>query len=93
MVMSVALAAAALLAGRAWAQDVPDYLSWATPGPYLRPGFADFRLDSFGADQRLVTTYFFYWFDATYLGQRALSFDPFPYHPTDQATQSFLDPA
>jgi hypothetical protein len=93
LALSLALALAIAASGAASAQDMPDYLSWAQPGPYLQPGSTDFRLDSFGANQPLVTTYFFYWFDANYLSQRTQAFDPFPYHPTDQATQSFLDPA
>jgi uncharacterized protein DUF5010 len=40
-----------------------------------------------------VTTYFFYWFDATFLSQQSRGFSVYPYHPTDQATMSFLDPS
>jgi Domain of unknown function (DUF5010) len=91
--LACAVAAASLLSAPSVAQEAPDYLSWAMPGQYVQPGYSDFRLDSFGANQPLVTTYFFYWFDAAYLSQRNFNFDPFPYHPTDQATQSFHDPA
>jgi hypothetical protein len=93
LAISLSLAVLIVLNGAASAQDAPDYLSWAQPGPYLQPGYTDFQLDSFAANQPLVTTYLFYWFDANSLNQRARTFDPFPYHPTDQATQSFFDPA
>ncbi|HEY1295103.1 MAG TPA: DUF5010 domain-containing protein [Chloroflexota bacterium] len=74
------------------AQQAPDYLSWANPGPYLSSNGTDFTLDSFGANQPLVTTYFFYWFDATFLSQQSRGFGVYPYHPTDQDTMSFYDP-
>jgi len=72
----------------------PDYLSWANPGPYLTSNGTDFSaVQSFGANQNLVTTYFFYWFDAAYLSQQSRGFGAFPYHPVDEATMSFTDPA
>jgi hypothetical protein len=74
------------------AQEAPDYLSWAHPGPYLTSMGADFTLDSFGPNQPLVTTYFFYWFDAPFLSQQSRGFSVYAYHPTDEATMSFLDP-
>jgi hypothetical protein len=74
------------------AQETPDYLSWANPGPYLSANGTEFTLDTFGADQPLVTTYFFYWFDATFLSQQSRGFSVYPYHPTDQDTMSFYDP-
>jgi hypothetical protein len=71
-----------------------DYLSWANPGPYLSSNGADFSaMQSFGANQNLVTTYFFYWFDAAFLSQQARGFSVFPYHPVDQTTMSFTDAA
>lgn len=78
---------------RAQAQSTPDYLSWANSGPYLTANGADFNLDSFGASQPLVTTYFFYWFDVGFLSQQARGFNVYAYHPTDEATMSFFDPA
>src|SRR4051812_659556 len=42
----------------------PEYLSWAKPGPYRSPFRRDFDIQSFGADQKIVATYFFYWYDA-----------------------------
>src|SRR5215213_4166045 len=68
---------------------------WANPGPYRSPEHTDFNLESFGADQRVVGTYFFYWFMADAYRQRVRErgFDPYPYHPTDLETVSFLDPA
>lgn len=76
----------------AWPLEEP---AWAKPGPYRSPGYTDFTLDSFGADQRIVGTYFFYWFMADAYRQRVQErgFDPYPYHPTDLETVSFLDPA
>ena len=75
------------------AQSTPEYLAWAQPGPYLAPSFTDFQtVPSFGSSQPIVGTYFFYWFDAAYLRTRQLAFDPYPYHPVDEATQSFYDP-
>ena len=75
------------------AQDPPEYLSWAQPGPWRSPDPAAFPLQSFASTQPIIGTYFFYWFDAQYLHARQfnLTFDPFPYHPVDQDTQSFLD--
>ena len=72
--------------------DQPDYLSWAHPGPYLSSNGTDFTLHSFGAAQPLVTTYFFYWFDAAFPSQQARGFGVYAYHPTDEATMSFTDP-
>jgi hypothetical protein len=69
----------------------PDYLAWAQPGPYLTADVS--QVTSFSSSQPIVGTYFFYWFDATYLNGRQLGFDPFPFHPVDQASQSFSDPA
>jgi hypothetical protein len=74
------------------AEQTPDYLSWANPGPYLSANGTDFTLESFAADQPLVTTYFFYWFDVTFLSQQSRGFGVYPYHPTDQDTMSFYDP-
>lgn len=76
----------------AWPTEEP---AWAKPGPYRSPGQTDFALDSFGADQRIVGTYFFYWFMADGYRQRVQErgFDPYVYHPTDLETMSFLDPA
>jgi len=77
--------------GALLAQDTPDYLSWADPGPYRSADAADFSaLTSFGADQRVAATYFFYWFDADTL--RAAG-EQFPFTPIDASTQSFLSPA
>ncbi len=75
------------------ADETPSYLSWSNPGPYRAPSWADFKITSFRANQPVVASYFFYWFDATFLKTRStLAIDPFPYHPIDQETQSFRDP-
>lgn len=68
---------------------------WSRPGPYRFPFHPDFRLESFGAGQRIVATYFFYWYDAdTYReAQSRRTFDPYPFHPTNLETMSFRDPA
>jgi hypothetical protein len=73
------------------AAQQPDYLSWAAPGPYRSPDYADFAPGSFRSDQPLVAAYFFYWFDAAYLRSRT-PVERFPYTPVDEDTQSFLDP-
>jgi hypothetical protein len=78
------------LPGALLAQDSPDYLSWADPGPYRSPDSADFSaVTSFRADQRIAATYLFYWFDADTL--RAAG-EQFPFNPVDDQTQSFLSP-
>jgi hypothetical protein len=66
----------------------PEYLSWARPGPYRSPSWTDFRVTTFRSDQPIVGTYFFYWYDAQFLGGRV---DRYPFHPVDQETQSFHD--
>jgi Domain of unknown function (DUF5010) len=43
----------------------PGPLDWATPGPYISPAWTDFDLRGFAADERVVTTYYFYWHDLT----------------------------
>jgi hypothetical protein len=81
---------------RSWADEEPDpdYLSWSRPGPYRAPFMRRFDVESFAADQKLVTTYFFYWYDAaTYRdAQSRRSFDPYPFHPPNLGTISFHDP-
>jgi hypothetical protein len=90
VVAAVALAVVLLTAGaHAQTQDVPDYLNWAYPGPYMAANGTDFTLSSFGAEQAIVGTYFFYWFDAATLQS---SGERFPFNPVDDQTQSFLDP-
>jgi len=68
--------------------------AWARPGPYRLPDYQDFSLESFAAGQRVVGTYFFYWFLADSYRQRVRErgSDPYIYHPTDIETMSFLDP-
>src|SRR3954464_1387391 len=68
--------------------------SWANPGPYRAPLTTDFPIQSFGADQKIVATYFFYWYDAaTYRAAQAQrTFDPYPFHPPNLGTISFRDP-
>ena len=39
-----------------------DEPEWAQPGPYRLPGHQEFDLDSFSPSQKIVATYFFYWF-------------------------------
>jgi uncharacterized protein DUF5010 len=87
LVAALAAAAIAFSPGRLSAQDTPDYLNWASPGPYRAPDYADFSLNSFRSDQSIVGTYFFYWFDADTL--RA-SGERFPFNPVDDQAQSFL---
>ncbi|MEP7200689.1 MAG: DUF5010 domain-containing protein, partial [Chloroflexota bacterium] len=71
----------------------PDYLSWARPGPYRSPYLTQFPIESFKSAQPVVTTYFFYWFDSLGLaGGGPPRTNVNPYHATDQATMSFMDP-
>ena len=49
----------------------PGPLDWAQPGPYIAPDWQDFTLQSYGPDQRVVTTYYFYWHDLTDPARRA----------------------
>jgi hypothetical protein len=77
------------------AQDAgADEPAWANPGPYRVPLTADFPIQSFGADQRIVATYFFYWYDADSYraAQASRNFDPYPFHPPNLSTISFRDP-
>src|SRR5262249_19610056 len=75
-----------------WSIAEPD---WARPGPYRWPDYQTFQIESFGARQKLVGTYFFYWFMADAYRQRVRErgIDFYIYHPTDIETMSFLDPA
>jgi hypothetical protein len=80
---------------RTLAQDSGgDEPSWASPGPYRAPLTADFPIQSFGADQRIVATYFFYWYDADSYraAQAGRDFDPYPFHPPNMSTISYRDP-
>src|SRR5690242_10458921 len=63
-----------------WSTAEPE---WAQPGPYRWPLQQDFSLQSFGADQRIVGNYFFYWFLADLYRQRAeqRASDPNSYRP------------
>jgi hypothetical protein len=78
-------------AGDDWPLDEP---AWARPGPFLFPGPEQPALESFGADQPLVGTYFFYWYRADVYRARIAErgSDPYPYHPADLETTSYLDP-
>lgn len=49
----------------------PGRLDWAKPGPYITPTWRDFALQTFGPNERLVTTYYFYWHDLTNPTRRA----------------------
>jgi hypothetical protein len=90
LILSLATALPAVLPAAAQSAEP----AWSQPGPYRLPFQQDFSLKSFGADQKLVGTYFFYWFMAsTYReGVTTRGFDPYPFHPTDLETMSFLDP-
>jgi hypothetical protein len=68
--------------------------SWSNPGPFRQPLLQDFPIASFGAQQKLVSTYFFYWFRSDLYRQRVVErgFDPYIYHPTDIDRTDFLDP-
>ena len=70
----------------------PGSLAWAHAGPYIQPGWTDFKLNSFLSSQRLATTYYFYWHDLTNPTRLARfasgQFDS----PPDPAHYSFLLP-
>ncbi len=69
----------------------PGPLTWAQPGPYIAPAWTDFALNSFAADQRLATTYYFYWHDLTDPDRRARFAGRF-HTPPDAERYSFLAP-
>jgi len=70
----------------------PGPLDWAHPGPYIAPGWTDWTLRGFRADQRLATTYYFYWHDLTDPQRRArFASGQFP-APPDPDHYSFLMP-
>jgi hypothetical protein len=72
----------------------PGPLDWAHAGPYIAPTWSDFSLNSFAANQRLATTYYFYWYDLSsqtgdeYASMASGAFD----RPPDPANYSFLLP-
>jgi hypothetical protein len=68
----------------------PGPFDWARPGPYLAPRWLDFALDSFGANQPLVTTYYFYWHDLTDPARRARYDSGAFKSPANPARYSFL---
>src|SRR5207237_2334483 len=76
---------------------VPDYLSWARPGPYRSPYLSQFNLESFSSAQPLLTTYFFYWYDwagrAGGSPERATGPGPITVLPSYANSISFLDTA
>ena len=72
----------------------PDYLSWARPGPYRSPYQQTFDVESFSSAQKLVTTYFFYWFDfAGRAGGGQNRPGANPYHPLNESSITFMDSA
>jgi len=72
----------------------PDYLSWARPGPYRSPYQQTFDIESFSSAQKLVTTYFFYWFDfAGRAGGGQNRPGANPYHPLNESSITFMDSA
>jgi hypothetical protein len=71
----------------------PGPLDWAHPGPYLAPGFADFKLDSFGPRQPVVTTYYFYWHDLTDPTRQARIKQFWAQQPPNPETYSYMNPA
>ena len=88
----VGLIVSLMLALPAAAQETPEYLSWAQPGPYRSPEWSDFSLSTFRSDQPIVTTYFFYWYDAEFLRNRPTqAINPYPFTAVDHETQSFHD--
>jgi hypothetical protein len=70
----------------------PGPLDWAHPGPYVGPGWTDFKLDSFRSQQPLVTTYYFYWHDLTDPTRRERSRQFWIQVPAHPESYSFLNP-
>ena len=69
---------------------------WASPGPYRNPdaaALATLRRESFGPEQRIALTYFFYWYDAAYFRGTRGRTDAYPTNPVNHETMSFFDPA
>src|SRR5258708_5537873 len=69
----------------------PGSLTWAVPGPYIQPNWADFTLHSFSSHDFLATTYYFYWHDLTD-PDRAGRFQGRFHIPVDPAHYGFLLP-
>ncbi len=77
----------------------------ARPGPYRRPDYSDFALESFAGGQRIAGTYYFYWYDwpSRYFLEppAALPRPPaeprfrptYHNHPPDREQVSFCNPA
>ncbi len=71
----------------------PDYLAWTRPGPYRAPYTSNFAIETLNGARPVVATYFFYWFDSLGLaGGTPPRTNVNPYHATDAATMSFMDP-
>lgn len=70
-----------------------EYLFWSRPGPYRAPLLSNFAIESFGARQKLVAAYFFYWYEAEFLRsiRPTRTFDPYPFKPVNHETMSFHD--
>ncbi|MBI3969660.1 MAG: DUF5010 domain-containing protein [Chloroflexi bacterium] len=84
-------------AAPARAQDTPpdDPTPWSHPGPYRAgagyDGFDVVHRESFGARQRVATTYFFYWYDAAFMRASRGRTDVYRQNPTNHETMSFHD--
>ncbi len=70
----------------------PGPLDWARPGPYMAPNGTDFSIGSFGKDQKVATTYYFYWHDLTDPARRARFASGQFHSPPDPDHYSFLLP-
>jgi hypothetical protein len=70
----------------------PGSLEWAVRGAYMQPGWTDFTLRSFSSEQRIATTYYFYWHDYTDPARRVRSAGRF-HQPPQADSYSFLSPA
>jgi hypothetical protein len=70
----------------------PGSLEWARPGPYIAPAWTDFALSSFGKNQKVATTYYFYWHDLTDPARRGRFASGQFHSPPDPDHYSFLLP-
>ena len=70
---------------------------WSAPGQYRTTagfhGFDVVRAESFGAQQRVALTYFFYWYDSAYMRATRGRTDTYRFSPTNHESMSFRDPA
>ena len=77
--------------------EAETWTPWSQPGPYrAAAGFRAFdvvRAESFGAQQRIALSYFFYWYDSAFMRATRGRTDTYRFSPTNHETMSFRDPS